>query len=217
MNEITRQLLGGVVEEEVLLGYCFFMFYRSLMQSFRRFISLTVSLKADSKWLWGHLWSWRFAGSIWRPAESYQVYIFAVNQVSAVLNHKLATLFNMAPPLMAEYWKTTIGSRRKAMRPSLRVCSWKWTTFKTRTASCKTFSRRRVISMRIFAKKYPDSAARTQWVFWLIPCLSFVREMRSSMYSECVFALFDVIHRSYQSWHCRFQSCRDKNMNWKSM
>lgn len=66
--------------------------------------------------------------------------------------------------LMAEYWKTTKGSRRKAMRPKWRAWNWKWTTSKMRTASCKTCSRRKVMSMRIFAKRCPGSAVRTQCV-----------------------------------------------------
>lgn len=31
------------------------------------------------------------------------------------------------------------------------------------------------------------------------------------------FSLFNVIHRLYQSLNCRFQSCRDKNKNWRPM
>lgn len=98
------------------------------------------------------------------------------------------------PSLLAEYWKTTRGSRGNATRAKRRAWSWKWTIFKMRTASFKTCSRKKVTSMRWFTKKCPGSAVRIQCVmaFFSPHLTSQARWVVCRTYSDlwCPFFLF---------------------------
>lgn len=124
---------------------------------------------------------------------------------------------SMSPPLLAEFWKTTRGSRGNAMRAKWRAWNWKWTIFRMRTASCRTCSRRKVMSMNSFAKRCPGSAVTTRCVMaFLESVVHCICTVCRSCFDLCS-PLFTVICRLYQSWNCRFQSCRDKNKNWRSM
>lgn len=192
-------------------------------------------LKVNPRWLWEYSWSSRFTECLWRSTESYQVYflghvhtnhdkfgwpdsghkheqnrILPLNTSCACGTNLI--LFHMVPLFSAEYWKTTTGSRRKATRPKWRVWNWKWTTFKMRAASCKTCSRRKVMSTRTFAKRCPDWAVRTRYA-----CLTEFRFGMKWMYECLHLSLFDLTRRLYQSWSCRFQSCKDKRKNLRSI